>query len=153
MCQELAEQCPLIKGQNICQASLSNQEMGLLPTPLCGYGECGYVTWGLHRGQGRCWKRSRIRRNLFRIQIISKPLSSLPFPANTHRGNSKRFNSKSQGCPVTSLCHPFCGSAQGQSHQCRRGREVPASSFLSAQGSEATPSTLAQQRETGLNPK
>ena len=52
MRQELAEQCPLIKGQNICQASLSNQEMALLPTPLCGYGECGYVTWGLQSRSG-----------------------------------------------------------------------------------------------------
>lgn len=40
MCQKLAEQYPLIKGQKICQASLFYQEAGLIPAPFCGCGVC-----------------------------------------------------------------------------------------------------------------
>lgn len=91
-----------------------------------------------------------MRRSPLQNLILSKPLSFLLLPANTRRGNSERFDSKSQGHPLTSPCRPICASAQGpgQSQRCRRGRELPASSFLSAQGSEVTRSTLAEQRET-----
>lgn len=76
-----------------------------------------------------------MRRSPLQNLILSKPLSFLLLPANTRRGNSERFNSKSQGHSLTSLCRPFCASAQGpgQSQRCKRGRELPASSFLSAQ--------------------
>ena len=113
---------------------------------------CGYDQ-GFPRSQSsRCWRQSRMRRSPLQNLILSKPLSFLLLPANIRRGNSERFYSKSQGHPLTSLCRPFCASAQGpgQSQRCRRGRELPASSFLSAQGSEVTPSTLAEWRVTPL---
>lgn len=67
-------------------------------------------------------------------------------------GTEKRFKPRSQGRPVISSCHPFCGSAQAQAQGKVKGtgEEERSKHPLRAQ---ATPSTLAQQGESGLNPK
>lgn len=73
-----------------------------------------------------------MRRNLFRSRILSKPLASLLLPANTHQaGQKKGFKPRSQGRPVISSCHPFCGSAQAQAQGKVKGtgeEEIQASS-------------------------
>lgn len=93
-----------------------------------------------------------MRRSSLQNLILSKMLSFLLLPANTQRGNSERFDSKSQGQALTSLCHPFCGSARGpgQNQRCRRGRELPASSLLSAQ---RLPPRCWPSRGGRMNPK
>lgn len=95
-----------------------------------------------------------MRRSPLQNLILSKPLSFLLLPANTRRGNSERFDSKSQGHPLTSLCRPICASAQGpgQSQRCRRGRssQHPAFSLLRAQ---RLPARHWPSRGRQLNPK
>lgn len=53
-----------------------------------------------------------------------------PAPSkHSQGGTEKRFKPKSQGRPVTSFCHPFCGSAQGPGQSQGHGRrETQASS-------------------------
>lgn len=129
MCQKLAEQYPFIKGPKNCK-HLFNQEMGLLPAPFyeCGVCEQGFGGGGkgsppLEMGQD---KEKPLQEPDSVQTTILTPTPSKHSPG----GTEKRFKPKSQGRPVISFCHPFCGSAQGpgQSQGHRRRREIQASS-------------------------
>lgn len=99
----------------------------------------------------RCGRWGRRRRNLFRSRILSKPLSSLLLPANTHKVVQKKGSSPRA---KDALSFPSAilsvGLPKAQGKVKGTGEEERSKHPLSAQ---ATPSTPAQQGESGLNPK
>lgn len=99
----------------------------------------------------RCGRWGRRRRNLFRSRILSKPLSSLLLPANTHKVVQKKGSSPRA---KDALSFPSAilsvGLPKAQGKVKGTGEEERSKHPLRAQ---ATPSTPAQQGESGLNPK
>lgn len=102
------------------------------------------------RGHRR-WTWNRTRRHLFRSRILTKPLSSLLLPANTHKLVQKKGSSP-RAKDALSLPSAILsvGLPKAQGKVKGTGEEERPKHPLRAQ---ATPSTLAQQGESGLNPK
>lgn len=86
--------------------------MGLLPARLCGYAERVYVTEASPQVRDQAaGDRGKPLRNPDSLQTTILPPALCKHP---QEATAKRFKPNSQGHPLTSLCHPFCRSAQGK---------------------------------------